>query len=191
MRWGRPSSGYALGDLRAYRWSGTGFVAVPQTRYPSLQPTTDTPAPVVVLGPVAAALGCPAGTARFGADGTAHVGSARYDINQPGWAEGGITVAADPIQRTVLRHWVELSGRRVLVARINCAPPKGTGGAVVAVLAPDHGALVAVDAVRINGGTAWNFDVENGTLVVIPRPSGFPPTRSEYHWTGTHFVRNQ
>src|SRR5206468_5369214 len=55
----RPPSRYALGDLRAYRWSGTGFIAVPQTRYPPLQPTTDSTAPVVVLGPVAAALGCP------------------------------------------------------------------------------------------------------------------------------------
>ena len=69
----------------------------------------------------------------------------------------------------------------------------GRGGAVVAVLAPNHGALVALDAVRINGdaGTARDFDVEDGTLTVIPRTGNLPPTRAEYHWTGTHFARSQ
>jgi hypothetical protein len=192
-----PHSGpdFVLGQLHAFAWTGNGLTEVQQNRYPALMPTRDKAAPPVRLGPLGAALGCPGGTTRFNAEGTATVDGARYDTIMPPAPAPFRQSGPDPAQLYSLRQWVDLGGRRLLIARINCTRPDGGSGGAIAVLVPDGTGLTVLDAVRIDGkaDTAWDYDRGNGdTLTVIVRAA--KPRDSvvtEWTWDGSHFHRSR
>jgi hypothetical protein len=192
----------ALGEVAAYRWDGTAFVKVAQSRYPSLEETGETPAPPVRLGPIAAGTGCPAGTVRFQRDGgtsSAAIGGARYDTTQSpqAWVGG-------PSYQPPTAPWTQLSDRRLLVTRINCTRTDGTRAGGVAVFAPDGTGLTAIDFVRIDkdvlGSAAvpypdylrfWRFRVvDNGQLQVVGTfMDAFDRDIRKWAWGGTHYQR--
>jgi hypothetical protein len=197
-----------LGEVMAFRWDGTAFVKVAQSRYPALEQTGETPAPPVRLGPIAAGTGCPAGTVRFEkADDSssvsfAAIGGARYDTAQSpqGWVGGE---SDEPWRKA---PWTQLSDRRLLVTRINCTRPDGTRTGGVAVFAPDGTGLTAIDFVRLDkdvlGSDAvpypdylrwWRFRVVgNGELQVNGAFSGVADKDLlRWVWDGTHFRRIQ
>jgi hypothetical protein len=180
----RTADQYLPEPVRAYRWTGGAFVAVPQTRFPALLPGGDVDAAPVRLGPLAGALGCPDGDVRFGADLTARLGGARYDLNRP-HPDG-------PGYLPVESNWVTLSGRLVLVVRVNCTRADGTRAAAVGVIAADRGRLTAIDAIPVDvkPGDGWGFLVYDGGTSLAIMANGRDPTgRPEYRWDGTHYAR--
>jgi hypothetical protein len=178
----RNANQYLPEPLRAYRWTGSAFVAVPQTRFPALLPGGGVAAAPVRLGPLAGALGCPDGEVRFGADLTARLGGTRYDLNRP-HPDG-------PGYLPVESSWVTLSGRLVLVVRVNCTRADGTRAAAVGVIAADRGGLTAIDAIPVDVKPAdpWGFNVYDGgnSLAITVHDL---TNRTEYRWDGTHYVR--
>jgi hypothetical protein len=185
-----PGPSFVIGQVHAYQWDGKRFVERPQTRFPALLPTQGAAAPPVRLGPLATVLGCADGTARFGANGVAMVGASRYDTVQPPPVHG--YTQPDPTQLYALRQWVVLSGRRVLLARVNCDAPGGRLGSAVAVLEPDGTGLTVIDAVPVGGATdRWQFDLGDGKLIVdLNGPDGARTGQLTWTWDGSHFKKS-
>jgi hypothetical protein len=191
-----PGPDYVPGQVHAYVWTTAGrLMEVTQSRYPALLPTRSSPAPAVRPGPLADALDCPGGTVRFGADGTATVDTARYDTTmppEPSWFDPPRSYDPAPTKLRATPRWVDLAGRRLLLARINCTGPGGTSAGAVAVLAPDGGGLTVIDATRIDGpaDAAWHYWVaraDGADALYVTVAAAGQKAPKKWIWDGGHF----
>jgi hypothetical protein len=168
---------YKLGNVPAYRWTGSTFATAGAARYPALAPGVP-----FDLTPVPGRTGCPTPVLRFGRDGRASVDGVTLDLQQPQLPD-------------VLPHLVDLEGdgKRRLLITITCGrQADGNGGttAVVVLERTDGGGFVALDAIRLPEGTRtdgsglFDWDYSRGELSIDIDGQG---RRETYVWDGERF----